>query len=79
MAPSADRPAELTVALVFWIAAFVVVYVYLAYPALLVLWARMAPRPVRSGETTPAVSIIIAARNEADRIGPRLDNLLALD
>jgi cellulose synthase/poly-beta-1,6-N-acetylglucosamine synthase-like glycosyltransferase len=34
---------------------------------------------VRSGETTPAVSIIIAARNEADRIGPRLDNLLALD
>jgi cellulose synthase/poly-beta-1,6-N-acetylglucosamine synthase-like glycosyltransferase len=65
--------------MVFWVAAFVIVYVYLAYPVLLVLWARVAPRPIRSGDMTPAVSIIIAARNEADRIGPRVDNLLALD
>ena len=54
---------------VFWLAAFLVVYVYVAYPVLLGLWARLAPRPVCTGDTTPAVSIIIAARNEADRIG----------
>ena len=64
---------------VFWLAAFVVIYVYVAYPLLLALWARLAPRPVHAAATTPAVSIVIAARNEADRIGPRLDNLLGLD
>lgn len=56
-----------------------IVYVYLAYPLLLALWARLAPRPVRRGDGTPAVSMVIAARNESDRIGPRLDDLLALD
>jgi cellulose synthase/poly-beta-1,6-N-acetylglucosamine synthase-like glycosyltransferase len=79
VASAPDRAAELIVELVFWLAAFFVVYVYVAYPALLGLWARLAPRPVSSRDTTPPVSIIIAARNEADRIGPRLDNLLALD
>lgn len=64
---------------VFWIATFVIVYVYLAYPLLLAVWARLAPRPVQSGDQTPPVSIVIAARNESDRLGPRLDNLLALD
>lgn len=64
---------------VFWFSAFVVIYVYLAYPALLALWARLAPRPVATGDTTPTVSIIIAARNEADRLGARIENLLSLD
>jgi cellulose synthase/poly-beta-1,6-N-acetylglucosamine synthase-like glycosyltransferase len=57
----------------------VVVYVYLAYPALLALWARLAPRPIAARPITPAVSIVIAARNEANRLRARLDNLLALD
>jgi cellulose synthase/poly-beta-1,6-N-acetylglucosamine synthase-like glycosyltransferase len=63
----------------FWLSAFVVVYVYLAYPVLLALWARLRPRPVTADDKTPAVSIIIAARNEADRLGARIENLLALD
>jgi poly-beta-1,6-N-acetyl-D-glucosamine synthase len=68
-----------TVELVFWGAAFVVVYVYLAYPLLLALWARIAPKPVVHEPATPPVSIIVAARNEADRLAARIDNLLALD
>ena len=32
----------------------------LAYPALLALWARLAPRPVAAAGGTPAVSIVIA-------------------
>jgi cellulose synthase/poly-beta-1,6-N-acetylglucosamine synthase-like glycosyltransferase len=68
-----------TVEAVFWTAAFIVVYVYVAYPVLLALWARIAPRPVVHEPATPPVSIIVAARNEADRLAARLDNLLAQD
>lgn len=64
---------------VFWIAAFVIVYVYVLYPVLLAVWARLAPWPVHADDDTPGVSIVIAARNESDRLGPRLDDLLSLD
>jgi len=64
---------------VFWASAFIVVYVYLLYPALLGLWARVAPRPVSAEPQTPHLSVIVAARNEAERLSARLDNLLALD
>jgi biofilm PGA synthesis N-glycosyltransferase PgaC len=63
----------------FWASAFVVLYVYLLYPALLALWARLAPRPISAEPHTPHLSVIVAARNEAERLSARLDNLLALD
>jgi poly-beta-1,6-N-acetyl-D-glucosamine synthase len=65
--------------LIFWLAALIVVYVYLAYPALLALWARLAPRRIVARPITPTVSIVIAARNEAGRLRARLDNLLAVN
>lgn len=67
---------------VFWAAVAAVGYVYLGYPLLLRVWARMRPQPiVPSGDddSLPAVSIVIAARNEAGRLPARLDNLLSLD
>ena len=65
---------------VFWVAAGVVVYTYLGYPALLAAWARVRPRPHAADDRfTPGVSIVIAARNEAARLPGRLENLLALD
>jgi len=66
-------------AIVFWISALAVAYVYAGYPAILALWARLRPRPVRKGQVLPPVTIVIAARNEAARLGARIDNLLALD
>jgi cellulose synthase/poly-beta-1,6-N-acetylglucosamine synthase-like glycosyltransferase len=69
----------------FWLSAFLIGYVYVGYPAVLVLWARVAERgpdaaPVRGSEPAPpAVSIIVAVRNEAARLSARLDNLLSLD
>jgi len=63
----------------FWIAAFVIVYVYVGYPALLLGWARVASQPVRSAPIELPVSIIVAVRNEAARLADRLNNLLALD
>ena len=69
--------------LIFWLSALTVVYVYVAYPVLLVLWARLrplpAPRVAGPMDDLPRVSIVIAARNEAARLPARIDNLLALD
>ena len=68
---------------VFWLSAWTIAYVYAGYPALLVVWARIRPRPIvtppDSSTDCPGISIILAARNEAHRLPARIDNLLALD
>src|SRR5438477_5869032 len=69
-------------ALLFWGSIAAIAYVYLGYPVLLRLRARVRPRPVRmaaAGAQAPAVSIILAARNEAGRLRTRVQNLLDLD
>lgn len=70
----------------FWTAAFFVAYVYVGYPAGLAVWAYLRrrtggrrPTRVNAFSFTPGVSIIIAARNEADRLPARIRNLLSLD
>jgi poly-beta-1,6-N-acetyl-D-glucosamine synthase len=65
----------------FWSSCAGVAYVYVGYPLLLRLWSRTSPRPSHSaaGGSLPRVSVVIAARNEADALGARIENLLALD
>lgn len=65
--------------LIFWIALLLLAYVYLGYPALAELRARLRPRPPRTAPIEPTVSIIVVAHNEAERIAARIENLLALD
>jgi poly-beta-1,6-N-acetyl-D-glucosamine synthase len=69
--------------IVFWISTVVIAYVYVGYPLLLAAWARLAPRPTRKtafdGGTWPAISIIVAARNEGARLPARVQNLLDQD
>src|ERR1700691_2786620 len=69
--------------LLFWISALAIGYVYVGYPALLVVWAKWRPRPIRTSAdpdaVLPRISIVIAARNEAARLPARIENLLALD
>jgi cellulose synthase/poly-beta-1,6-N-acetylglucosamine synthase-like glycosyltransferase len=60
-------------------AAALVGYTYVAFPALVLVRARLRPRPHRSAPITPSVSLVIAARNEAVALPVKLDNLLALD
>ena len=67
----------------FWISALIVGYVYVGYPCLLSVWARIADRrprrvPFEDGGW-PSISIIIAARNEAARLPARIENLLEQD
>ena len=70
--------------LTFWLSLAFVAYVYAGYPVLLRVWAtrraRRRPGADANGRTgLPGVSIVIAARNEAARLGARLDNLRSLD
>jgi cellulose synthase/poly-beta-1,6-N-acetylglucosamine synthase-like glycosyltransferase len=67
----------------FWVSAAVIAYVYAGYPLLLAGWVRLVARSPRkrgagSLKPWPAISIIIAARNEAARLPGRVANLLEL-
>lgn len=65
----------------FWLSAFLVLYVYVGYPLLVAAWGRLthpspaSRRPFRQGDW-PSISIVIAARNEAHRLADRVRNLL---
>jgi len=48
---------------VFWLAAAVIGYSYLGYPAWLWLRSRWSPRPVRRGSGEPSVSAVMVVRN----------------
>ncbi len=63
----------------FWSALGVLAYTYLLFPLVVLLRAALRPRPHLTGDVTPAVTMVIAARNEAAGIGAKLDNLLSLD
>jgi biofilm PGA synthesis N-glycosyltransferase PgaC len=80
---------------IFWLAAALVGYSYLGYPAWLWLRSRWSPRPVRrssgqgsnqsSGQSSsqdsavPAVTAVMVVRNEEAAIARKLENLLMLD
>ena len=55
----------------------VVVYVYAGYPALIALLGTLRPRPIRKDDSTPGVTVIIPAYNEAAHIGATIENKLA--
>jgi cellulose synthase/poly-beta-1,6-N-acetylglucosamine synthase-like glycosyltransferase len=62
-------------ALYLAIALAVIGYAYAGYPALMWLRARRRPRPVERKPIRPRVSIVIAAWNEAQNIGDKLQGL----
>ena len=62
---------------VFWAAVFVVAYTYVGYPLLLAARARVLRRPYRSADTTPRLSLIVCAYNEAASIRAKLENALS--
>jgi glycosyltransferase involved in cell wall biosynthesis len=65
--------------LLFWLATAVVGWTYVGFPLVVLARARLRPRPHRTGDITPTVSVIIAAHDEGATIGGRVDNLLAQD
>lgn len=63
---------------IFWICVVLLGYVYVGYPLLIHLWARLRPRHSLERDIKPRVSILVVAHNEGHRLVRRLENLLAL-
>ncbi|WP_238149658.1 glycosyltransferase family 2 protein [Dyella jiangningensis] len=65
--------------LVCWGSFWALLYIYVGYPVLVWLWARLWPRPVRKQSYLPTVSVIIVVRDGVRHIRSKLKNLRALD
>lgn len=63
----------------FWGSAATITYAYAGYPLLAAARGLLRPQPIRRSDETPAVSVIVAAHNEAELITRKLDNMFALD
>lgn len=66
-------------AIVFWVCIALILYTYVLYPLLVRLLARARGRTPRLGMALPAITIAIAAHNEATRIEGRVRDVLAQD
>jgi cellulose synthase/poly-beta-1,6-N-acetylglucosamine synthase-like glycosyltransferase len=70
------------VTIVFWLAVALLIYAQVGYALLLALFSRLRVRGPQAIATAqgefPQVSVIIAAYNEQDVIGPRIANLRGL-
>jgi cellulose synthase/poly-beta-1,6-N-acetylglucosamine synthase-like glycosyltransferase len=65
--------------LLFWLSVLLIVYVYLGYPLMLSLLAKLRRKPAGYSSHLPTVTLLIAAYNEQDVIASKLENTLALD
>ena len=65
--------------LIFWFCILFIVYVYVGYPLIVALLARLRRKPEGYPDSTPKVSILIAAYNEQNVIAAKLENTLSLD
>jgi len=65
----------------FVVSLFLVVYTYIGYPLVLWVLTKIRPPDVLKSKIkiSPAVSVIIAARNEADKIRNKINNTLTLN
>lgn len=63
----------------FWTSAVVVVYIYVGYPIVALLLARVVGRGVKRAPDCPRVTVLIAARNEAHCIRETVINKLDQD
>lgn len=67
--------------ILFWVAAALLAYVYVGYPAVLALWARRKGRrsgPVPAAAEGPRVSIVLPTHNDASHIAAKIECLLSL-
>jgi len=71
--------AALLWALVFWLSIALIAYTYAGYALLVMLLVRIRGRTPEAGEALPALTVLIAAYNEAPRIAERVRNILAQD
>jgi len=68
----------LILGLVFWLGLLFLAYVEFGYLVLLWLVARLRSTSVPESDSKPSVTLLIAAHNEAQVIGQKIENTLAL-
>jgi glycosyltransferase involved in cell wall biosynthesis len=61
----------------FWAAVATIAYTYAGFPLLVLARAALRPRPFTTADVRPSVSVLIAAHDEADAIGTKLESVLA--
>ena len=65
---------------IFWASGASVAYVYIGYPLLLFLLARLTARTTKPNESfLPSITLLISAFNEESVIAEKIENALALD
>ncbi len=64
---------------VFWLAVAALVDTYLVFPGVVAARAVLRPRPYLSRPVTPAVTVVVAARDEESVLGPKLESVLRSD
>ena len=64
---------------VFWLSAGALAWTHVGYPLAAAALARVRPRPVRKEDVAPEVTVVVAAHDEENVIGRRVENLLELD
>ena len=64
---------------IFWLSLALLIYVYAGFPLLVAAAGILRKRNIRKREITPKLSLIIAAYNEEDGIGEKLNTLLKAD
>ncbi|UPG92081.1 glycosyltransferase family 2 protein [Luteibacter aegosomaticola] len=62
-----------------WGSALLLAHVFVGYPLLIWLWARLRPRPVARKAWLPTVSIVVAVHDGERHIRTKLANLQGLD
>jgi cellulose synthase/poly-beta-1,6-N-acetylglucosamine synthase-like glycosyltransferase len=66
--------------ILFWICTSLLVYVYVGYPLLIAILAKLSPLLFESVEApAPSVSLLISAYNESPVIATKIENSLALE
>jgi cellulose synthase/poly-beta-1,6-N-acetylglucosamine synthase-like glycosyltransferase len=64
-------------AIILWTALGLLAWVYLGYPLLVAILARLAPWRPRPTEAPPTLSVAIAVHDEAETIAERIDDVFA--
>jgi len=66
--------------IIFWICIILIIFVYCGYPIVLLLITKMSSsKSLQTFEALPRVTMLIAAYNEEEVIGKKLENCLNLD
>lgn len=63
----------------FWIAVGLLAYTAILFPVLTILRGLLFRKPYKEADHTPNVTLIVAAYNEENNIGGKIENILSLD